>query len=201
MLKWLIFYDIDEFIFLKNYNNIKDFLNEPKFNKCKIINLNWVHHTDNNLIHYENKSVIERFPKKFYNESQDQMNELVDFKSIIRGHMRNIKINCVHRLVLKFEGCDAYGRKYLMRNIKKFNPDNKKYYINHYFCKSLKEFTLKVKRGSPNYGINDKNKLYKINKYFLYNKITKEKIDYIEKETKLNLTEYRNKIKNYKLKK
>ena len=24
---WLIFYDIDEFIFLKNYSNIKDFLN------------------------------------------------------------------------------------------------------------------------------------------------------------------------------
>ena len=28
---WLIFYDIDEFIYLKNYNNIKIFLNHPKF--------------------------------------------------------------------------------------------------------------------------------------------------------------------------
>ena len=29
---WLIFYDIDEFIHLSNYSNIKDFLSEKKFN-------------------------------------------------------------------------------------------------------------------------------------------------------------------------
>ena len=34
---WLIFYDLDEFIHLYNYSNIKEFLNEKKFNKCQII--------------------------------------------------------------------------------------------------------------------------------------------------------------------
>ena len=33
---WLIFFDIDEFIHLQNYSNIKDFLNEERFNKCKL---------------------------------------------------------------------------------------------------------------------------------------------------------------------
>ena len=32
---WLIFYDIDEFIFLKIYTNIKVFLNQSKFSKCR----------------------------------------------------------------------------------------------------------------------------------------------------------------------
>ena len=36
----------------------------------------------------------------------------------------------------------------------------------------------------------------KIEVYFGYNKITKEKNDLIEKETKFNLTDYRNKINN-----
>ena len=33
---WLIFYDMDEFLYLKNYTNIKKFLKEPKFDKCKL---------------------------------------------------------------------------------------------------------------------------------------------------------------------
>ena len=43
---WLIFYELDEFIHLSNYSNIKMFLNEEKFNKCNLIYLNLVCHTD-----------------------------------------------------------------------------------------------------------------------------------------------------------
>ena len=60
---WLIFYELDEFIHLSNYSNIKMFLNEEKFNKCNLIYLNLVCHTDNNLLFYENKSLAERFPE------------------------------------------------------------------------------------------------------------------------------------------
>ena len=58
---WLIFNDIDEYIYLKNYNDIKNFLNRPRFKKCEIIQLNWVLFTDNNHIYYYNKSLLERF--------------------------------------------------------------------------------------------------------------------------------------------
>jgi hypothetical protein len=58
---WLIFNDIDEYIYLKNYNNVKIFLNEPRFKKCEKIQLNWILFTDNNNIYYENKSLLERF--------------------------------------------------------------------------------------------------------------------------------------------
>ena len=33
---WLIFYELDEFIHLSNYTNIKNFLNEPKFKNCDL---------------------------------------------------------------------------------------------------------------------------------------------------------------------
>ena len=59
---WLIFYEIDEYIHLKNYDNIKKFLNEDKFNNCESIQLNWVMHTDNDKIYYENKPLKIRFP-------------------------------------------------------------------------------------------------------------------------------------------
>ena len=41
-----------------------------------------------------------------------------------------------------------------------------------------------------------KNNLNRIRDYFIYNKITKEKLDYIENRTKYNLTKYRLMIKN-----
>ena len=49
---WLIFYDIDEFIHLSNYSNVKDFLDEPKFKNCQLVHLNLLCHTDNNNIIY-----------------------------------------------------------------------------------------------------------------------------------------------------
>ena len=52
---WLIFYDVDEFIHLNNYSNVGKFLSEQKFDGCEAIYLNYVHHSDNNLLHYDNK--------------------------------------------------------------------------------------------------------------------------------------------------
>ena len=59
---WLIFYDMDEFIHLKNHSNIKDYLDNNSFAKCHIIYLNQKIHTDNEQIHYYNESLFKRFP-------------------------------------------------------------------------------------------------------------------------------------------
>ena len=47
---WLIFYEIDEFLYLKDYNNVKNYLNRKVFNRCDSIRLNWVHISDNNKL-------------------------------------------------------------------------------------------------------------------------------------------------------
>ena len=36
---WFIMFDMDEFIFLRNYSNLKDFLSQKIFNKCQRIQL------------------------------------------------------------------------------------------------------------------------------------------------------------------
>ena len=192
---WLIFYEVDEYIFLKNYNNIKPFLNEPKFNKCKIIQLNWVQYTDNNLVYYENKSLIKRFTEKEKKAKDNIKNSIIHIKSIIRGHIPNILINCIHRLTVKIKGCDGFGRRSKLKNKETIRPDYEYYYIKHYYSKSLEEFIEKINRGDIYYGLNKNQKLGKIKKYFQLNKITFEKIDYIENKTGLNLKKYRNKLK------
>jgi hypothetical protein len=66
--------------------------------------------------------------------------------------------------------------------------DVENYYIDHYFSKSLDEFIVKLKRGDVNMG-KDKNSIKKIiGNYFEYNKMTKDKIEYIKKETGLDLS-------------
>ena len=86
---WLIFYDIDEYIHIPN--NIKDFLNEKKFDNCKKIYLNWVFHTDNNLIYYDNRTLWERFPD-IERDAIINKNYSQRVKSILRGNISNFKI-------------------------------------------------------------------------------------------------------------
>ena len=90
----LIFYDMDEFIYLKDYVNIKDYLENKRFKNCELIHLNWVIHLDNNQVFYKNKSLAERFPLINYDPNYGQI------KSILRGHIPNIGIECLHVITL-----------------------------------------------------------------------------------------------------
>ena len=98
---WLIFYDMDEFIYLKNMKNIKYYLAETQFNRCQAIQLNMYFHTDNNKLYYENKTLVERFPEKVKTESGV-------LKTIIRGNITT-KINCPHELNKNLTSCDGFG--------------------------------------------------------------------------------------------
>ena len=69
------------------------------------------------------------------------------------------------------------------------DADFDNYYINHYACKSTEEFIDKFKKTDV-FHRKDIN-MEKIKWYFAYNKITEEKINYIERETKYNLSSYR----------
>ena len=188
---WLIFYDIDEFIFLKNYTNIKMFLNQPKFSKCGKIELNWIHRVNEKLIYYDNRPLSERFKEKEFNIMNKNINFYPQIKSILKGHIPNIHIGCLHRLTSQVEACDGYGRKSQLKGIKSVRPDYENYYINHYFGKSLEEFIEKSTKGSAAIGKNNLSIMAKINRYFERYKVTKEKLDYIENKTGMNLSLYR----------
>ena len=61
---WLIFFDVDEFIYLKDFTSFKSFLNDKRFDECIRVEINWIFYTDNNKLYYENKPVNERFTEK-----------------------------------------------------------------------------------------------------------------------------------------
>ena len=115
--EWLIFNDIDEFLYLKNFNNIKTFLNRPRFKKCEKIHLNWLLFTDNNFIYYENKSLLKRFTEPDPYAKQRNILKFSNGKSILRGHIPNIKIINFHYIADELKSCDGFG--HLMNSIKK----------------------------------------------------------------------------------
>ena len=194
---WLFFFDIDEFLFLRNYRNVKAYLSNDNLTNCIRIHFNWVFFTDNNLLSYDNRSLFDRFTEK---EPKVRLNlsRIAGIKTIIRGHIKNItEVECQHRISFKFPSCDGYGVITELKGIETPNGDYENYYIKHFYCKSTEEFISKVMKGDIFFGKNaDKINMDKIKKYFEYNKITLEKINLIEKYTKYNLSELKSKIKN-----
>ena len=172
---WLIFNDIDEYLYLKNYFNIKDFLIQSKFNNCEKIQLNWILYTDNNLIFYKNRPLQKRFTEiESIGNNNKYRNIFSNGKSILRGHIGNINITNFHCLSKNLNSCDGFGN-IIKSNFIKF--DFKYHYFKHYYCKSLEEFVEKIKKGDVYKGtINSK-----LIRYFKYNKITSYKIDYYKK--------------------
>ena len=190
---WLIFYEIDEYIHLSNYTNIKPFLNLQKFKHCEVIYLNLICHTDNNLIYYDNRPLAERFPRTVPKYKKGGYR--LEIKSILRGHISDIEITSNHLLSTSLRNCNGYGNKnrYYYNTYSNQN-DYKHYYIDHYYSKSTEEFIDKINKGDP-YIDTLKYIMQKVYKYFSQSEITREKIDYIENKTGLNLSLYRSKAK------
>lgn len=180
---WIMFYDIDEFLYLKNFSNIKYFLNQSKFNKCKLIYLNFIYYNDNNHLYYENKTVLSRF-KTF------KLNKKYFGKSIIRGNISKINITSCHYLTKSIKPCNGFGKK-----PKKLRVDYKFYYIKHFSFKSTEEYSIKINKGNAVYGFSMKKKIRKIKMYFRYNELSIQKIDLLENKTGINLDFLRNKLK------
>ena len=190
---WLIFYDIDEFIYLKYFKSIKAFLSQSKFNKCKKVELNWIHKVEKGIsLYYDNRPLKIRFNKRESNIYKKSFYPQI--KSIIRGNIKNITFDCVHLLAHNIKSCDGFGRLSNTNGVKTLNPDFKKYYINHYYGKSLQEFVEKILNGCASLGKTNTTMLAKINRYFEIYNIDKKKIDYIENKTGLDLSFYKAKV-------
>ena len=183
---WFIFYDFDEYIHLYNYHNIKDFLNQKKFNKCQKIYLNWVFHTNNNLMHYQNISLFKRFPEierdAIINKGYSQK-----VKSILRGNISNFIISkrddTSHIITSSVNGCNGFGKKIdLGPETRMIKSDAKYNYIDHFYTKSVDEFIDKIKRGSAVHSKSEEFRLFRIIRYFNINKLKYSQYKYIMKK-------------------
>jgi len=196
---YFIYFDMDEFIYLKNYNNIKEYLSQNHFEKCNVIYFNHVIHTDNQQIFYKNNSLTERFPEietiSRVNHSSYYINVLKDIiKSILKGNLENITIVNPHTLVPNItKGCNGFGNIiHQGKNIHLVTPDYKYYYYDHYYFKSSEEFLLKLTKGDVLFDSRNRLQLQRFFLYFAFNKISEEKLNYFEKETGLDFQIFRN---------
>ena len=156
--------------------------------------MNWKFHTDNNLLHYDNRTLKERFPEVSKRARGKKVGSFEGIKTIIRGYIPGIKIDCIHRLNTKILPCNGFGRETKPLGIVSEVADYEYYYIDHFSYKSTEEFINKIMRGSAIKGFETEMKYRKIAWYFRDNKITKKKIDLIENLTNLNLSQFRLKI-------
>ena len=179
--KWLLFFDFDEYLevhFEKNKNLIlQDFLTNEIFNKCEAILFNWVMYSDNNLIHYDNRPLSERFTEPLF---EFEANKFV--KSIVRGNLNKTIFVDGQSNHVPVEGviiCDSMGRLFDNYDPYAIEPpifDNG--YLKHYSYKTAEEYCDKILKGKPGGIPHD---IYeRIQLFFDLNKFSEEKLKIFE---------------------
>jgi len=190
---WISFFDIDEYLRMHSEDNqiisVKQYLSNPIFKNCESISINWLIYSDNNLLYYDNRSVIQRFTSPCY---KNRENRLV--KSIIRGNLNKrvfypFSSNHVpHKRLLI---CNSMGKR-----LKHYSgyylkpPLLKNAYLMHYNTKTAEEYIQKIKRGSNQnivYNISES-----IKRFFEINDFTEEKIKIFEKAFNRSFEQFHN---------
>ena len=188
---WILMVDMDEFLYVVN-DTLKNYLSDNKFKDCDFIEYYWVLPSDNNLIYYDARPLFERFNGSFVKSSL--------FKTMVKGKILNLSyaVHSIKYPLNKKTFCNNEGNKISGEFIPNLEPNliniNKAYII-HFRFKSTEEFVRKFKRGY-NYWLGKRQNqffLELLDWYFWINKITIEKINYIERELNISLVEFRKK--------
>ena len=136
-------------------------------------------YSDNDLIKFENRKCVERFTYPSLNFKQG--------KSFVRGKIKNLMISTTHIPGINiFNFCNSNGELIYPKNFfgNKFEISPKAF-IKHFYTKTAEEFCNKIKRGHAHF--HKKHPKYlrsiksRLSMFFRINKITKEKINILEK--------------------
>ena len=169
-----------EIFFKKNEPlSLKQFLSNQIFSYCESILFNWLIYTDNELIFYDNRTVLKRFTTPNYLDKDN-----IYVKSIVRGNLDKIVFHentSNHVPSQNLSICDSKGN---LINPKKYNPFSispPRYdygYLKHFTTKTAEEYCIKMKRGcirGEKYNYNER-----VNLFFYHNKFTDEKLKFFE---------------------
>lgn len=185
---WIGFLDFDEYLYIDNNISIKNYLYNEIFNKCQVILFNWIIYNDNDLLEYNNISLNMRFKRPTLNST--------NAKSFARGNITNLLMPTTHFPGINiFKYCNSKGEFIYPKNFIDYNFDkNPKAYIKHYFSKTVKEFCNKLYKGNAHFSKNNYKynfiKKQKLELFFKLNKMTKEKINILEKCLNIKLNKY-----------
>lgn len=176
---WIAFLDFDEFLILPNHKSISDFL-ENKSN-FEVVLVNWLCMTDNNLVRYDPRPLMERFtqPMDIMKPVQYNFPDNCHIKSIVKGHLPCVRfISNPHIPTNQLKCCNADGMMVNSSPWQQINYNNA--YLKHFTTKTIEEWlTRKMKVGTPDRDPSQFLPFYK-DRFFKINKITQEKLDFIQ---------------------
>lgn len=196
---WVLFLDIDEFLFLEKDNNIHDYLARDIFNEFNSIKIHWMIMDDNNMLTNNGDPVVERFthPAKpipmvwtdpINNEKEFNLEMNMFVKSLNRTKIKNVYWNVAPQLVpanefSELQVCNNRGikidNKYIDDTII-HDIDYTLAHIKHYRTKTIEEYiSKKCTRAWPIENCNDKSfveRYLNLNFFFDINEKTIDKI-------------------------
>jgi hypothetical protein len=189
LFDFLLFLDFDEFIIIENNIDINTYLYNKIFRKCETIILNWIIYGDNNLIKYDNRTMIERFTNPSIKSNLG--------KSIVRTNIPKLIISSTHIIGINTKYfCDSNGKRIIPKSYYHFEvPDKPEAYIKHFYTKTAEEFCNKIIKGDGHFHKSHPLHLNILNNriemFFNLNSVTHEKIKMIENCSGMNLNKYR----------
>ena len=185
---WLLFFDVDEFLYINNNQTLYNFLSEPRYKNCQTIKINWKCYGDNENLYYENNSVQKRFTKQ---STSKYCNRWI--KSIVNVK-NNDNIGWGYRsphvpYINVRNSCDTLGDLTYYEKKKIYPPIYKYVYLKHYATKSSEEYANKILRGDAVFLIKNNSNHQKrmLKKFFRLNNFTKEKFAIFEKKLNISL--------------
>lgn len=136
--EWAAFFDVDEFLVLKDYTDVKPFIENYKNHDCLIIN--WALFGDNGHKTFDinNSSVIKRFTKRW---NRPHTEGYYCFKSICKLHenmVHNVHWNDGYWIDTNFN---------IGNENKNYNVCYDKAQLNHYFTKTYPEWLRKISKS------------------------------------------------------
>ena len=177
---WIAFFDFDEFLILPHFNDIHDYLD--KFpTDCQCVLINWLCMTDNNLVHYDDRPLMQRFtvPMPLDRCVQYNFPDNCHVKSIIRGKLDNVKFGGNPHVV--DTPLIAYTSTGMKTENRPWQPmDYRIAFLKHFTTKTIEEWmTRKMQVGTPDRNPNSFLPFYK-DRFFKINEMTQPKLDYLK---------------------
>ena len=141
---WMAIIDLDEYIVPVEKNNLKDFLKD--YEKYPAIVINWLIFDSNGLENREkNKTVIESFTRVHKNR-QEEINRTL--KTILKpAEVRYVSTHVSIYKNSRLSVDENFNNLCSETFFKSKNVSINKIRINHYHCKSKKEYIDKINKG------------------------------------------------------
>ena len=175
---WIAFFDFDEFLFMNGMNAKKWLEGFPE--DCEVILTNWMCMTDNNLVEYDDRPLVERFKEAMQLDRpiQYQFPDNCHVKSIIRGGLNAVFGGNPHTTDTPLKAYNASGQRCENRP---FQPiDWSTAHLRHFTTKTIEEWmTRKMVVGTPDREPSSFLPFYK-DRFFKINQVTEEKLQWLK---------------------